>query len=165
VTRNQGTAVGFEFNNATIINGEQSAQLDFRAGTHAKIAEPDFDTASGPFMRVTPALLVRQLHDRSQNAYYLGETTADDQLYDVVGFSMAVGPALNQRRLLPFLPMNTNSSRLVKIYFVSYRKNIDVVCGFKISSWTNERLMTFEIITKYPFRMIIFPVRAFLGKA
>ena len=53
VTRNHGTAVGFEFNNGTIINGEQSAQLDYRAGTAAKIAEPDFDTASGPFMRVT----------------------------------------------------------------------------------------------------------------
>jgi len=46
-------------------------------------------------MRVTPALLVRQLHDRAQNAYYLGETRIDDQDYDVVGFSMAVGPALS----------------------------------------------------------------------
>lgn len=95
VTHNEGTAVGFEFNNGTIINGENSVQLDYRAGTVAKIAEPDFDTSSGPFMRVTPALLVRQLHDRAQNAYYLGETRIDAQDYDVVGFSMAVGPALS----------------------------------------------------------------------
>ncbi|MBT7950719.1 MAG: MBL fold metallo-hydrolase [Gammaproteobacteria bacterium] len=95
VTHNEGTAVGFVFNNGTIINGDKSVQLDYRAGTLAKIAEPDFDTSSGPFMRVTPALLVRQLHDRSQNAYYLGETRIDDQDYDVVGFSMAVGPALS----------------------------------------------------------------------
>ncbi len=95
VTRNHGTAVGFEFNNGTIIDGEQSAQLDYRAGTVAKIAEPDFDTSSGPFMRVTPALLVRQLQDRAQNAYYLGETKIDNQQYDVIGFSMAVGPAIS----------------------------------------------------------------------
>ncbi|NKB37674.1 MAG: MBL fold metallo-hydrolase [Gammaproteobacteria bacterium] len=95
VTRSQGLAVGFEFNNGTIINGEQSFQLDYRAGTVAKIAKPDFDTSSGPFMRVTPALLIRTLKERSQNAYYLGETTIDGQMYDVIGFSMAVGPAIS----------------------------------------------------------------------
>ena len=72
-----------------------SYQLNFRAGTAAQIAEPDFDTTSGPFMRVTPALLVRQVRDRAQNAYYLGEVKADGGKYDVVGFSMAVGPAIS----------------------------------------------------------------------
>ena len=46
-------------------------------------------------MRVTPALLVRTLQDRAQNAYFLGETTIDQQSYDVIGFSMAVGPAIS----------------------------------------------------------------------
>ena len=95
VTRNKGTAVGFEFNNGTFINSEDSFQLDYRAGTVAKIAEPDFDTSSGPFMRVTPALLVRTLQERAQNAYYLGDTTIEGQTYDVIGFSMAVGPAIS----------------------------------------------------------------------
>ena len=94
-TRNAGTGGGFEFNNGTIINGDESYQLNFRAGTIAKIAEPDFDTTSGPFMRVTPAMLVRQVRDRAQNAYYLGETEVDGSTYDVVGFSMAVGPAIS----------------------------------------------------------------------
>ena len=50
VTRNSGTGGGFEFDNGTVINGEDSHQLNFRAGTSALIAEPDFDTTSGPFM-------------------------------------------------------------------------------------------------------------------
>jgi len=95
VTRNSGSGGGFEFDNGTIINGSDSYQLNYRSGTVANIAEPDFDTTSGPFIRVTPALLVRTLKDRSQNAYYLGEVAADGRTYDVVGFSMTVGPAIS----------------------------------------------------------------------
>jgi glyoxylase-like metal-dependent hydrolase (beta-lactamase superfamily II) len=86
---------GFESRNGTIINGEESYQIDYRAGTVARIAEPDFATASGPFVRVTPALLIRTLNDRSANAYYLGDTELDGKMYDVVGFSMTVGPAIS----------------------------------------------------------------------
>jgi glyoxylase-like metal-dependent hydrolase (beta-lactamase superfamily II) len=86
---------GFESRNGTIINGEESYQVDYRAGTIAKIAEPDFDTASGPFVRVTPALLLRTLNDRSANAHFLGETEVDGNDYDVIGFSMSVGPAIS----------------------------------------------------------------------
>ena len=95
VTRNKGSGGGFENHNKTIINGEQSYQLDYRAGTAAIIGEPDFDTASGPFIRVTPALLLRTLKDREANAHFLGETTADDVDYNVIGFSMTVGPAIS----------------------------------------------------------------------
>jgi len=86
---------GFEGEGGTIINGDESYQLDYRAGTVARIAEPDFDTTSGPFVRVTPALLVRTLQDRAANAYYLGEASVDGKDYDVVGFSMTVGPAIS----------------------------------------------------------------------
>lgn len=86
---------GFEAYNGTIIDSDESYQLDFRAGTVAKIAEPDFATTSGPFVRVTPALLVRTLQERSANAYYLGEAEVDGKDYDVVGFSMTVGPAIS----------------------------------------------------------------------
>jgi len=94
---NRATAAGggFEGQNGTIINSDESYQLNFRAGTVAKIAEPDFATTSGPFVRVTPALLVRTLEDRAANAYYLGETEVDGKDYDVVGFSMTVGPAIS----------------------------------------------------------------------
>jgi hypothetical protein len=127
VTRNHGTAVGFVFDNGTIINAEKSAQLDFRAGTVAAITEPDFDTSSGPFMRVTPALLVRQLHDRSQNAYYLGETNIEGQDYDVVGFSMAVEPALSlyferESRLLRRSERVLQDFGLVEYRFNNYEK-------------------------------------------
>jgi len=86
---------GFESRTGTIINGDDSFQIDYRAGTIAKIAEPDFDNASGPFVRVTPALLLRTLNDRSANAHFLGETELDGSDYDVVGFSMTVGPAIS----------------------------------------------------------------------
>ncbi len=127
VTRNQGKAVGFEFNNGTIINGEHSVQIDYRAGTVARIAEPDFDTTSGPFMRVTPALLVRNLKERAQNAYYLGATTIDDQTYDVIGFSMAVGPAISlyferESRLLRRSERVLPNFGLVEYHFNDYEK-------------------------------------------
>lgn len=86
---------GFENRTRTIINDDESYQLNLRAGTAARIAEPDFDTTSGPFVRVTPALLVRTLKDREANAHYLGETRVDDIDYDVIGFSMTVGPAIS----------------------------------------------------------------------
>ena len=95
VTKNHGKGGGFEFNNATLINGEQSYQLNYRAGTAAPIAEPDFNTTSGPFVRVTPALLVRQLSARAQTAHYLGEVESDGRAHDVVAFSMEVGPAIS----------------------------------------------------------------------
>lgn len=91
----KGSGGGFENNNSTIINGDESYQLDFRAGTFARIAEPDYATTSGPFVRVTPALLIRTLKDREANAHYLGETTVDDTDYNIVGFSMTVGPAIS----------------------------------------------------------------------
>ena len=95
VNRATNAGGGFEGHNGTIINSDESYQLDFRAGTVAKIVEPDFATTSGPFVRVTPALLVRTLEERAANAYYLGEAAVDGKDYDVVGFSMTVGPAIS----------------------------------------------------------------------
>ncbi len=90
-----GSGGGFEFSNSTIINGDESYQINFRAGTVARIAEPDYATTSGPFVRVTPALLIRTLKDREANAHYLGEMTVDGMDYNIVGFSMTVGPAIS----------------------------------------------------------------------
>lgn len=95
VNRNAGAGGGFEFENGTIINGEESFQLNYRAGTVARVAEPDYATSSGPFVRVTPALLIRTLKDREANAYYLGEIAVDGKDHDVIGFSMSVGPAIS----------------------------------------------------------------------
>lgn len=95
VTTNEGAGGGFENHNGTIINGDESYQLNFRAGTVAKIAEPDYDTSSGPFVRVTPALLVRTLKNRQANAHFLGETTLQGIDYNIIGFSMTVGPAIS----------------------------------------------------------------------
>ena len=88
------TGSGVENDTGTIINGNDSAQVNYRAGTVATIASPDFDAASAAFTRVTPALLVSSLKERAANAHYLGETEIDDVEYDVVAFSMPVGPAI-----------------------------------------------------------------------
>ncbi len=95
VNQARGNGGGFEFDNATIINGEQSYQLNFRAGSAAPIAQPDFNTSSGPFIRVTPALLVKQLQARAQTAHYLGDADVDGNSHEVVAFSMEVGPAIS----------------------------------------------------------------------
>lgn len=95
VTRATNAGGGFEADQGTVINGDDSYQLNFRAGTVAPIAEPDYATTSGPFVRVTPALLIRTLKDREANAHFLGETTIDGVDYNVIGFSMTVGPAIS----------------------------------------------------------------------
>ncbi|MFK8016322.1 MAG: MBL fold metallo-hydrolase [Gammaproteobacteria bacterium] len=94
-TRAWGSGGGFEFNNAAIINGDASYQVNYRAGTAQPIAEPDFNTRSGPFVRVTPALLMRQLQSRTQNAHFLGTSQVGDVDYNVIAFSMAVGPSVS----------------------------------------------------------------------
>lgn len=94
-TRSSGVGGGYEFENGTVIDADKSYQLDFRRGTRAKIAEPDFATSSGPFVRVSPTLLLLRLRDRAQNAYSLGEAQAGADSFDVVAFSMAVGPGIS----------------------------------------------------------------------
>ncbi len=95
VNQTHGSGGGFEFDTATIINGDQSYQVDYRAGTVAPISEPDFNTVSGPFIRVTPALLVRQLSARAQTARYLGDVQLNNRPHSVLSFVMEVGPAIS----------------------------------------------------------------------
>ena len=92
--RNYGTGGGFEFDNGVVLNGERGHNLDYRAGTAQPIAEVDFAQRTGPFVRVMAPLLVRTLQARRQNAHYLGEASADGQDFDVIAFSMTVGPAI-----------------------------------------------------------------------
>lgn len=142
VTRGTNSGGGFEADQGTIINGEDSFQLNFRAGTVARIAEPDFATTSGPFVRVTPALLIRTLKDREANAHYLGETTVDGVDYNVVGFSMTVGPAISM-----YFEKNTNLLRrservfpgfgLVEYRFDDYEDRKDVPYNRKFTLLLN----------------------------
>jgi len=95
VTRNAGFGGGYEFDGGSIINGEESWQLDYRAGTAAPIAEPDLNTTSGPFVRVTPALLMKQLQARRQVSHWLGEAEFQGRPHDIVTLVMEVGPGLS----------------------------------------------------------------------
>ena len=45
-------------------------------------------------MRVTPALLVKQLMERRQTSHWLGEVEFDGRAHDVITLVMEVGPAL-----------------------------------------------------------------------
>ena len=94
VTRNKGEGGGYLFDQGTIINGENSWQINHRSGTAAPLAEPDFHTQSGPFIRVTPALLMKQLQARRQQSNWLGETDVDGRMHDVITLVMEVGPTL-----------------------------------------------------------------------
>ena len=95
VNRNAGVGGGFVFEGGTIINGEDSWQLNYRAGTAAPLAEPDLNTASGPFIRVTPALLMKQLQDRRQFSHWIGEADFNGRPHDIVTLVMEVGPGLS----------------------------------------------------------------------
>jgi glyoxylase-like metal-dependent hydrolase (beta-lactamase superfamily II) len=95
VNRNAGFGGGYVFEGGTIINGEDSWQLNYRAGTAAPIAEPDLNTASGPFIRVTPALLMKQLQDRRQFSHWLGVADFNGRPHDIITLVMEVGPGLS----------------------------------------------------------------------
>ncbi len=94
VSRNKGEGGGGVFHGGPIINGDESYQINFRAGTAAPIAEPDYNTASGPFNRITPALLMRQLMTRRNTSHWLGEVEFDGRSHDAVTLVMEVGPGL-----------------------------------------------------------------------
>lgn len=126
-TYNEFDGSGFQGRNTTIINGEDSYQIDYRAGTLQRISEPDYDTTSGPFIRVTATALVRTLSDRAGNAHYLGQETIDDATYDVVAFSMAVGPAIslyfdNEKHLLRRSERVLPNFGLVKYEWADYEE-------------------------------------------
>ena len=92
---NIANGFGFQADNVTLVSDDDSFQADYRAGTIARISDPDFAQTSGPFVRVTPLLLVRALSERAGNAHYLGEVALDDRPHDVIAFSMTVGPAIS----------------------------------------------------------------------
>jgi glyoxylase-like metal-dependent hydrolase (beta-lactamase superfamily II) len=95
VGKNKGSGNGFEFNGSQIIKGDEGWQVDYRAGTVTPIAEPDFNTASGPYTRITAALLIKQLQNRRQTSHWLGEVEFEGRPHDVVTLVMEVGPALS----------------------------------------------------------------------
>jgi len=90
----KGEGGGFVFEQGTIINGESSWQLNQYAGTAAPLLEPDFDTQSGPFVRVTAPLLIKQLQARRQTSHWLGEVDIDGRPHDIITLVMEVGPGL-----------------------------------------------------------------------
>ncbi len=94
VAQNKGEGGGYVYEQGVIINGEDSWQLNQRSGTAAPLAEPDFHTQSGPFIRVTPALLMKQLQARRGQSNWLGEVKLEGRMHDVITLIMEVGPAL-----------------------------------------------------------------------
>jgi len=94
VNHNAGEGGGFVFDQGVIINGENSWQLNHYSGTAAPMAEPDYATQSGPFIRVTAPLLIKQLQERRQVAHWLGEAEVDGRMHDIVTLVMEAGPGL-----------------------------------------------------------------------
>lgn len=90
-----GSGGGFDFSGATLIDGDTGWQLNYRAGTAAPIAEPDFIATAGPFIRVTPPLIMQQLLQRRQYSHWLGTEKIDGRDHDVVTLVMEVGPGLS----------------------------------------------------------------------
>ncbi len=95
VTNNKSESPEQNFNNTTIINNEQSYQVNKQAKTVIPIAQPNFLNTAGPFIRVTPIMLIKQLMQRSQSSHYLGEANVDGRNHDVLSLVMEVGPAIS----------------------------------------------------------------------
>ena len=95
VGRNAGSGGGFIFNGSQVIKGKEGWTIDYLAGTATTMPEPDFNTTSGPLIRVTAPLLVKQLMERRQTAHWLGEAQFNGRPHDIVTLVMEVGPALS----------------------------------------------------------------------
>ena len=91
---NAGSGGGFDFEGGQLINGDGSYNFDFRGGTMTEIANPDFHTTAGPFIRVTAPLLIKQLQERRNTSHWLGEAEVNGTVHDIVTLVMEVGPAL-----------------------------------------------------------------------
>jgi glyoxylase-like metal-dependent hydrolase (beta-lactamase superfamily II) len=94
-TEASGTGGGFDFSGGTLIDGETGWQLDYRGGTAQPIAEPDFLATAGPFIRVTPPLVMKQLAERRQFSHWLGQVKIDGRDHDIITLVMATGPGLS----------------------------------------------------------------------
>lgn len=90
-----GSGGGFDFSGATLVDGDTGWQMDYRAGTAAPTAAPDFLTTAGPFIRVTPALVMKQLQQRRQFSHWLGTDEIDGRPHEIVTLVMEVGPGLS----------------------------------------------------------------------
>lgn len=95
VGKQKGQGGGYDFNNTQVVQGDEGWFVDHRAQTVTAQANPDFNNTSGPFIRVTAPLLVKQLKDRRHTSHWLGETEFDGRTHDVVTLVMEVGPALS----------------------------------------------------------------------
>ena len=95
VGKTKGYGGGYNTDGGQIINGEEGWQISYRGGTATPIAQPDFNTTSGPLIRVTAPLLVKQLQNRRQTSHWLGEVDFNGRPHDVITLVMEVGPALS----------------------------------------------------------------------
>ena len=95
VGKQKGSTGGFNFHNVQVIKGEEGWNIDRRAETLTTQANPSFDNASGPFIRVTAPLLAKQLQNRRHTSHWLGEVEFEGRQHDVVTLVMEVGPALS----------------------------------------------------------------------
>lgn len=92
---NMGSGGGFDFEGGQLINGDESFNFDYRAGTMTEIGSPDFNTTAGPSVRVTAPLLIKELQNRRHTSHWLGEVDFEGRKHDVVTLVMEVGPALS----------------------------------------------------------------------
>lgn len=95
VNRNRGEGGGYVFDQGVIINGADSWQVNHFSGTAAPLAQPDYAAQSGPFVRVTAPLLIKQLQARRDTSHWLGEVEIDGRPHDVITLVMASGPGLS----------------------------------------------------------------------
>jgi glyoxylase-like metal-dependent hydrolase (beta-lactamase superfamily II) len=131
VNHNAGEGGGFVFDQGVIINGDNSWQLNHFAGTAAPLAEPDYDTQSGPFIRVTAPLLIKQLQARRQAAHWLGAAEVDGRMHDIVTLVMKTGPGLalyfdRQSRMLTRMERVLPPFGQVEYEFLDYETMDDV---------------------------------------
>jgi glyoxylase-like metal-dependent hydrolase (beta-lactamase superfamily II) len=115
----------YRYDVTNITDADGGRRIDHRVGTTTANEGEDFGANSGPFVRVTPVLLLRQLMEQSHRSHYLGEVSSAGQLYDVVSLVMDVGPVLSlyfdsKTRLLRRSERVLPSAGLVGYRFLDY---------------------------------------------
>ncbi len=95
VSRTDGLGGGNQFDFGQTINGEDSYTTSYIGKFTTRVAEPDFNATAGPFVRITSALLVKQLQERRNTSHWLGVEDVDGRPHDVITLVMQVGPGLS----------------------------------------------------------------------
>ena len=124
-TSGNGGGGGNPFSATTIIDGDNSYNLDNKSKTKVKISAANFDTSSGPGIRINGTLLAKKLIDNRNSSRFLDTVLFNSSKHDLVSFTLPGGPAItlyiDQKNHTISKSERVLGAFLVEYYFNDYK--------------------------------------------